>query len=759
MRSTVFIPIFFSAAPYAFAQSVTVGADTPTAPAESTPPASSAPVAAASIKEPYHFKVLQKGKGRPLSKVEVNINGVIYYTEADGSVTVEKPQPKQKISVTKAGFERRIFEASELFEQSSDPKFYLEPGEPDDSNIMVIGQRRPEASKKTISVQETTRVAPQGDPAQITKLLPGVQSGPFNGEVVIRGSGPNDSRYFIDDIQVPYIFHRIGSISVIPDQLLSDVDFSSGGFGPQYGDATGGVIVLKTTSEVPEYPKTEFRVNIPFFSSLYHERPLSKDSSLALSVRRSYLEAILPAVIPKDSGFTLVPYFADGHIRYLKNSDDGSLKVTTIYASDGLKLTGPEGGFGSSGDEKSKIDYLDQFVTLGVEKKWFLNNGWTLRTTPQLAYTSTEVTLPTDYFKLRLTRFRAPTELSKRLSKNETFYVGLDPVVASGKIDVLAPVPVDDDPYYDFEDAPKFNTNNHVYASSYAAWTAMDFAIGSFILTPGIRAFSHSTIKKPGVDPRFSMRYKLNEDHELKASVGQYSIAPEEVESSEEFGNPDIGYEISNHYIFGIESKWGPRWSTDFQAFFKRTYKLIGSDPIKRYKNEGTRLTQGFEAFIRRNLTERFFAWLSYTYSVSKERKDEDHDYKLSSYDQTHIANIAASYRLNAAWEVGTRIKYNTGSPYSPVKHAVYNATLDKYQPIISESDENSERLPEYQAIDLFATRDALYDNWKLSYRFGINYLAAKRPVLNIDYNYDYTERKDFQGLPPIPYFELRGEL
>src|SRR5690606_22526424 len=103
------------------------------------------------------------------------------------------------------------------------------------------------------------------------------------------------------------------SMSVLPPELLSDVEFSSGGFGPQYGGATGGVITLRTKSEVPERPKTTFRVNLPVYSSLYHERPIGEDNDafIAVSGRRSYLETFLPFVLPKDNDLTVVPYFGD----------------------------------------------------------------------------------------------------------------------------------------------------------------------------------------------------------------------------------------------------------------------------------------------------------------------------------------------------------------------------------------------------------------------------------------------------------------
>src|SRR5205085_10059243 len=138
----------------------------------------------------------------------------------------------------------------------------------DDNVIVVTGKRRPQVSRKSVSIDESRRIAPGGDPAQVVKLLPGVQSrgGGFGNQVIVRGSGPRDSRYYIDDLEVPFIFHGIGNLSIIPGSLLQGVDFESGGFGPEYGDATGGIITLRTVTAIPERPHTEFVMNVPFYS-------------------------------------------------------------------------------------------------------------------------------------------------------------------------------------------------------------------------------------------------------------------------------------------------------------------------------------------------------------------------------------------------------------------------------------------------------------------------------------------------------------
>ena len=52
-----------------------------------------------------------------------------------------------------------------------------------------------------------------------------------------------------------------------------------------------------------------------------------------------------------------------------------------------------------------------------------------------------------------------------------------------------------------------------------------------------------------------------------------------------------------------------------------------------------------------------------------------------------------------------------------------------------------------------------IFDNSKLTLRGGLEYLWLKPQVLSASENYDYSAEQKSQGVPPIPYLELRGEF
>jgi hypothetical protein len=704
------------------------------------------------------LRFLQKGGGGPLRKVEIRIGDKKYFSDPDGRAVVEVPAAASEVVFIRAGFQTSSLPAQEV-RVLSELEVFLYPALGSDDEVIVRGRRRPAISKKVISSEEASRVAPGGDPGQVTKLMPGVTTQPGQSEVTIRGSKPADSAYYLDDIKVPFIYHAIGNLSVLPASVVDEVEFSAGGFGPEYGDATGGVVVLRSKNEIPERPKTKFTLNMPLYSSIYHERPLSETSAILVGTRRSYLELILPKVLPKDSGVTVVPYFRDYQAIYLSKVDNGYDKLSLLASADGLRATAPGD---LSTDESGSGKFLIQtyFGAVAFERLRNLEGGWSVSTTPQTVYTDNKFEVSDLKFRVRAQTFRIPVEFSKRLSRDERFYVGADASYVPYNVTYYGPRFDPDDPFYDVEEAPRDQFNVKGANFDFSTWMARDFKLpNNGIITPGARAFYLSQINRAAVDPRIQYRQDVGGGQTVKGAIGQYSQFPKNGEPSKDFGNPHLDFPKARHYILGLETKWNDRWDTDFQFFYKDVLSLIRTDVVTNYNNKGRLQSYGAEAFIRRALTERWFGWFSYTWSKTRERKDEESQWYPGDNDQTHVVNLSGSYRMSATWDFGGRLGYHTGDTYtSKLGDAVYNANLDKYQSRAANSV-NAARLPDYNELSIFSSHDGLFDQWKSTVRWGVEYFWFKRQAYGAQPNYDYSKEEYFRGVPPIPYLELRGEF
>ena len=186
---------------------------------------------------------------------------------------------------------------------------------------------------------------------------------------------------------------------------------------------------------------------------------------------------------------------------------------------------------------------------------------------------------------------------------------------------------------------------------------------------------------------------------------------------------------------------------------------MVRSDPIKRYDNSGELRSRGFEVFLRRLRSDRAFGWFSYTYSQTDERRTTKDPWLASQYDQTHNLNIAGNYKFTGKWSLGSRFNYHTGDRYTPISTAVYNVNYAKYQPRYNDNDRYGAKLPAYYQIDIYNVYDFLFNRWKLKLRTGIEYFAFERPAFGVMYNYDYSKKSFFRGIPPIPFIEIQGVL
>ena len=91
------------------------------------------------------------------------------------------------------------------------------------------------------------------DALKALQNFPGVARAPFGiGLLAIRGTGPNDSAVFLGSHEIPQLFHFGGLTSVFNADLLERIDFVPGNFDSRYGDAVGGIIVVR-----PRKPKTD----------------------------------------------------------------------------------------------------------------------------------------------------------------------------------------------------------------------------------------------------------------------------------------------------------------------------------------------------------------------------------------------------------------------------------------------------------------------------------------------------------------------
>jgi outer membrane receptor protein involved in Fe transport len=382
-----------------------------------------------------------------------------------------------------------------------------------------------------------------------------------------------------------------------------------------------------------------------------------------------------------------------------------------------------------------------------------------------LSFTAGDLRFLLDYFPLQFNE-----QLEIRPVESLRLRPGLDILWATYDISAAVPRPSKEGEFpvvpgaVDILESEIENETQYQPAAYFEAeWDATQ----ALTLVPGVRAEYYDVPGVWGFDGRLSSRYALSEQLTLKGAVGTFHNAPLPDEVIEPFGNPDLGLEWAIHYVLGAEYAFNDYLDLDFQVFFKDMLDLVtrsdavverdGEQVPEIYNNEGEGRVYGAEILFRHQLANNFFGWIAYSISRSERRDDTGEDYRLFSWDQTHVLSVLGSYELGGGWTVGARFRFVTGNPETPVEGSVYDADNDVYVRI--PGDPRSVRLDPFHQLDVRVDKRFVFDAWLLDIYLDVSNVYNRGNPETIEYNFDYSESQPVSGLPIIPSIGIRGEF
>ncbi len=196
--------------------------------------------------------------------------------------------------------------------------YYVERGQANPLDETVTAARaKKDVSHVVLSAEVIDRVpGTAGDPLAVVQNLAGVARAPAgSGLLIVRGSAPEDTQIFVDGMDVPLVYHFGGLRSVLPERVIESIEFVPGNYSPEYGRATAGIVDVHLKELKP--PRFGGSIDISVLDTgVYLEAPLGSRGGVAIAARRSYLDAILSAVVPSDASIGLVtaPVYYDGQL-------------------------------------------------------------------------------------------------------------------------------------------------------------------------------------------------------------------------------------------------------------------------------------------------------------------------------------------------------------------------------------------------------------------------------------------------------------
>ncbi|MBE2247098.1 MAG: TonB-dependent receptor [Candidatus Competibacteraceae bacterium] len=636
-------------------------------------------------------------------------------------------------------------------------------------------------SLRTIGIAEIER-NPGGnrDISSVIRSFPGVTSTPaFRNDIIIRGGSPGENRFYLDGIEVPVINHfqtqgaSGGPVGLINVNLIREVDFLSGAFPSNRGNALSSVLEFKQVDGNNE--KWRFRAAIGSSDAgIKADGPIGKKSTLIVSARASYLQLLFTAL-----KLPFLPTYYDWQFKYkIKFNEKHELIFIGLGGIDRSKLN-------LDANETPSQRYILNFLPVNNQLNYTLGGVYKYYT----AHSSHMVVLSRNFLDNNIYKYQNNDESSsgKKIldyrsqeSENKLRY---EFTWRKSGWKVNAGINAEHARYYNSTynrintplgiDTIEFNTTLHLFNGGIFAQASKKFFKEKLSISAGLR-FDNSSFNTYMANPlnqfspRVSISYQFIKSFAINFNIGRYFQRPAYTllgyrNQNGELENADrMKYIRSDHIVAGLE--WTPTPNTKITAegfvkFYAQypfslrdsinianagaDYGVVGNVPADS-RADGR--AYGFEFLAQQKLWKGFYGILAYTF-VRSEFEDKNGNYVPSSWDSRHIITLTAGYKFKYNWEIGARWRFVDGQPFTPYDiatssiKAVWDITGRGIEDI---SRLNTERIDAFHQLDIRLDKSWYFKKWSLNLYLDVqnvyNFKAVGRPYL--------TTSLDKQGNP-----------
>lgn len=638
-------------------------------------------------------------------------------------------------------------------------------------------------SLRTIGSEEIYR-NPGGnrDISKVIQILPGVSSTlSFRNDIIVRGGAPNENRFFLDGIEVPNINHFAtqgssgGPVGLINVNFIREVDFYSGAFCANRGNALSSVIEFKQVEGNDEKLSGTFMLGSSDVG-LTLDGPIGKRSAFLLSVRRSYLQFLFKALaLPFLPTYNDVQYKHTFHL-----NDKNKLTLIGLGAIDDFELnTGVNDGLTNS-DLIERNKYILGYLPVNTQWNYTFGIKWThyaqnsyqdfILSRNHLNNQSVKYKDNIEEAQFLLLDYRSQEVENKFRFENTYRNKGWKWITGAGfetalytnstynKREINTQTVV-----IDFESELRFN--------KYSLFSHLSKTIANSRLTLsfGLRSDFNDYSKEMSnplkqLSPRFSASYAITEKLNISFNTGRYFQLPAYTvlgyrDSSDALVNKTnrVTYIQADHFIAGAEYNPTPLSKISVEGFYKiysnypflvndsislanlgGDFGVIGNEPVIS-TSDGR--SYGIEVLLQQKLSTSVYGILSYTF-VRSEFKDRNGNLVPSAWDNRHILNITAGKKFRKNWEIGFKFRLLGGAPFTP-----YDKNLSAIKTVWDVSQQgipdwnrlNQERNPLSHGLDIRVDKKWFFKSWSLNTYLDVqnvyNFQARTQPFLALEYD------------------------
>ncbi|WP_372932325.1 TonB-dependent receptor [Mariniphaga sediminis] len=538
------------------------------------------------------------------------------------------------------------------------------------------------------------------DISKVIQSFPGVQSTPaYRNDVIIRGGGPSESRFYLDGVEVPFINHFStqgasgGPVGIINADFLREVNYYSGAFPANRGNALSGVLEFFQVDGNKEKLKFQGTLGASEVAATL-DGPIGEKTTFVFSARRSYLQLLFSVL-----ELPFLPNFTDMQFKVRSRLDKkNELTFIGLGAVDvfdlNLDIEDP--------DEQqrfilSQIPVNEQWnYTLGAVYKHFRDNSFQTVVLSRShlnngAYKyfenddSSEENKILDYSSEEIENKLRIENMSRIDGYKLNVGVNLDAVTYKNSTRQKR--------FYEEEILNvDYNTSMNLLKWGLFAQVSKKIFNERLALSLGVRADANNYSESMSnllkqVSPRFSASYNVTSKWSLNFNTGRYYQLPPYTSLGFQQNNVlvnkenNLKYISADHIIGGLEFR--PKQTVLFtlEGFWKgyddyplsvkdgislankgADYGVVGDEEVVS-QSEGRAYGAEFQARV--NATGGFNLNLSYTL-VRSEFFNGTGKYIPTGWDSKHLLNVTSTTELKKGWRVGARWRFVGGLPYTP---------------------------------------------------------------------------------------------
>jgi len=627
---------------------------------------------------------------------------------------------------------------------------------------------------KSIGIKEIEKSpGANRDISKVIQVLPGVASGlSYRNDLIVRGGGPSENRFLLDGIEIPNLNHfgtqgaSGGSVGIINSDFLREVDFFTGAFPANRGNVMSSVLDMKLIDGNPD--KMVYRTTLGASEiAASASGPVGEKTTMLFSARRSYLQFLFQAL-----KLPFLPTFNDYTLK-IKTKFDQKNELTFLSIGSLDKSVLNTGIDNPTEEQQYILNYLpsyDQWTyAIGAVYRHYRDNSfdtWVLSRNmlnnesnkfenniengvPVLRYGSQEIENKLRYENTyRVNDYKIISGVGAEYVKytNETFKK------------VFIPAGPDTITSLSYNSSLLFWRYNAFLQAS------RSFMDNRLTLSAGFRLDGNSYSSGMAnpfsqFSPRASVSWGLTDKVFLNGNLGRFYQLPSYTtlgyrDLSGKLVNKENGirYIQSDHLVAGVEYRKSDNARISLEGFFKwyndypfsvndsvslaskgADYGVYGDEPVVSVSSGRS---YGLELYYRDRIKDFLNVILSYTF-VRSEFEDKTGKLIPSAWDNRHILNLTAAAEFGKNWNVGAKWRFVGGAPFTPydeLRSSLKTAWDARGQGYPDFNRFNSERLSNFQQLDIRVDREFFFKKWSLNVYFDVqnayNFKAKDPDVL-----------------------------